>query len=61
MAEDVAIDCRGWTGGATTAADTGGTFIGDIPAATGLLGNEGGAGFGGGILVTGEKFAPENT
>lgn len=32
--------------------------IGDIPAATGLLGNDGGAGFGGGPVVTGVKFAP---
>lgn len=39
-------------------ADTGCTFTGEIPATTGLLGNDGGAGFGGGPLVTGEKFAP---
>ena len=39
-------------------AETGGILTGEIPVATGLLGNEGGAGFGGGPLVAGEKFAP---
>ena len=57
---DVVIDCIGWPGG-TAVAETGATLTGEIPAATGLLGNEGGAGFGGGPLVTGEKFAPKNT
>lgn len=39
--------------------DPGGAFTGDIPAMTGLLGNERGAGFGGGPLIAGEKFAPK--
>lgn len=58
MAE-VVIGCIGWTGGTIAAAGAGWTWTGDIPAATGLLGNEGGAGFGGGPTVTDEKFAPE--
>lgn len=45
----------------TAAAGAGGIFTGEIPAATGLLGNEGGVGFGGGIAVTGAKFGPEIT
>lgn len=35
------------------------TFIGEIPAAIGLFGNEGGAGFGGGPLVAGVKLLPK--
>lgn len=57
---DVVIGCADWTTGGTIAvAEAGGTLTGEIPVATGLLGNEGGAGFGGGPLVAGEKFAPK--
>lgn len=37
----------------------GGVFIGGIAVAEGLFGNEGGAGFGGGPLVTGVKLLPK--
>lgn len=45
---------EGTTGAPTTGA---GTFIGEIP--TGLFGNEGGAGFGGGPLVVDVKLLPK--
>lgn len=47
------------TVGTTGAPTTGGaaTFIGEIP--TGLFGNEGGAGFGGGPLVVDVKLLPK--
>lgn len=35
------------------------TFIGEIPTVTGLFGNEGGAGLGGGPPVVGAKLFPE--
>lgn len=44
------------TEGPTTEAVT---FIGEIPTVTGLFGNEGGAGLGGGPPVVAAKLVPE--